>query len=438
MMRKIKCEDVQNRRLREEIEYYMGIYEMFRKDVADYGMAISGNDGDSEYADNLKSILGTMGVKSRNDCKSYVWGNLSPSCLHCRTGAGSETFILSLKCNRDCYFCTNKNQLDYESGKDSVNDIVERYDRMTSACGTLLSAGITGGEPLLFPEKCAEFIRHVKSRDSRTLVRIYTNGDLADKDTLMRLADAGLDEIRFGLKFNDDDIVPENLYQNLETAVGIIPGTVVEVPVKPGGFEAMKTLLDRSEAMGVYSVNLLEFLFPWVNPEEYVKSGYRVKKTPYRILHNYTYAGGLPIEGSEEECLRLVLYAAENRFKTGVHYCSLENKLTSQVWQQNSGIKLTPVEYFSQKDFFIKTAKAYGDEAKTAKMVLDRNGCRHYTCYDDVGVLEFPVTDIRLLKGHDMELGISSMVCDQHGGKRCIKEVAVDYTDPAQFSIDDI
>jgi len=81
MMRKIKCEDVKNiknRRLREEIEYYMGVYEMFRNDTADYGIEISEHDGGSDNTDNLKSRLSALGVKTRNDCKSYVWGNTLP------------------------------------------------------------------------------------------------------------------------------------------------------------------------------------------------------------------------------------------------------------------------------------------------------------------------------------------------------------------------
>jgi len=109
-----------------------------------------------------------------------------------------------------------------------------------------------------------------------------------------------------------------------------IPDVVVEMPVIPGTLDEMKKLLNELNQIEITGINLLEFLYPWVNPEEYKKRGFKVKHRPYEVLYSYTYPGGLPISGSEEECLELLLYALEKKFKMGVHYCSLENKLTSQ------------------------------------------------------------------------------------------------------------
>jgi pyruvate formate-lyase activating enzyme-like uncharacterized protein len=59
------------------------------------------------------------------------------------------------------------------------------------------------------------------------------------------------------------------------------------------------------------------------------------------------------VEGSEEECLDLLAYAAQSGMTLGVHYCSLENKLTAQRYRQNANVKLTDVEMFSPTDFFM-------------------------------------------------------------------------------------
>ncbi len=83
------------------------------------------------------------------------------------------------------------------------------------------------------------------------------------------------------------------------------------------------------------------------------KKGYRVKKNPaYTIPYAYDYAGGLPVDGSEETALRLVQYAMENPMNCAVHYCSLDNKLSSQIFHQNKSYKPTAYEMISQDDFF--------------------------------------------------------------------------------------
>ena len=137
---------------------------------------------------------------------------------------------------------------------------------------------------------------------------------------------------------------------------------MVEMPVIPGTVNRMKALLDKLELANVDGINLLEFLFPLINPLEYRERGFKIKYRPYEVFYNYTYAGGLPISGSEENCLELLLYGISNSFKMGMHYCSLENKLFSQIYNQNINTKLLDYEVFSQKDFFIKTAKVYGNQ----------------------------------------------------------------------------
>ena len=42
------------------------------------------------------------------------------------------------------------------------------------------------------------------------------------------------------------------------------------------------------------------------------------------------------IAGSEAVCLDLIDFALESRLNLGVHYCSLENKHSGQIYQQNS------------------------------------------------------------------------------------------------------
>ncbi|MDR0453324.1 MAG: hypothetical protein LBH05_00770 [Deferribacteraceae bacterium] len=90
---------ITNEGLRKDVEYYLNMYDRFIDEIAVSGMRIDDRDDSAARADLIEELK-RLGVTVRNSAKSLVWGNISPSCLECRTGEGSVTYILSLKCNR--------------------------------------------------------------------------------------------------------------------------------------------------------------------------------------------------------------------------------------------------------------------------------------------------------------------------------------------------
>ena len=86
-------------------------------------------------------------------------------------------------------------------------DVVAELDAFLSQ-GPAHAVALTGGEPLLELEACERFVRHAKERSPATHVRIYSNGNLATPAALSRLARAGLDEFRIGLKLDDTSGLP--------------------------------------------------------------------------------------------------------------------------------------------------------------------------------------------------------------------------------------
>ena len=420
--------NVKDRLLRENMKIYVDAYSSFLSQLKASGIPVDDRD-DSFEIDGLQNKLIAKGVISRNNGFSFVRGNISGACLDCRTGYATSTFILSLKCNRDCYFCINKNQDDYQINKNTIRDIIKDFDRSLFLYKELKSAAITGGEPLLFLRECKDFIRHAKQRQPDIQIRIYTNGDLASEDTIRELAAAGLDEIRVGIKFDDNFTPPENVMLNIKNMIGLIPRVMVEIPIAPDSYDKMTACLDKLNEFGVYSVNILEFLFPWVHLEDYLKKGYKIKNRPYKVLYHYAYVGGLPIAGSEGECLKLIKHAAEKDYQMGVHYCSLENKLTSQIWHQNSDFKIKDHEYFSPNDYFIKTAVVFGENAKKVKKILNNKGCYKYQ-YDKSGnFIEFHVSYLEKLEGCGIEMGLSTQVYDVIENKNTLRELALDLVD---------
>ncbi len=428
---------VKNPVLREYMTMYTEMYDKFLLNVAHTGIQIDTTDYQDEITAEIKELK-AMGITVRNNGKSLVYGHISGACLDCHTGKGTATSIISLQCNRDCYFCANKNQLDYAASKNTVRDIIKDFDKCLSLYGQMSSVAVTGGEPLLFADECAAFISHVKKTDPDIQVRIYSNGDLANKSIISKLAKAGLDEIRIGIKLDDYGQAPADVMENIQDMVGVIPRVMVEMPVVPGTLDVMKDLLDTLNTYGIFGINILEFLYPFNHADDFTRKGYKVSKRPYQILYGYTYAGGLPVSGSELECLRLLKHAAQQKYTMGVHYCSLENKLTSQIWHQNNQIKKQPYEYSSPNDFFVKSALACGEDAEKIAKKLKKSGCYNYQFDSKNQIIDFSVHDIFRLKSMDIEVGLSYRLLESQYGEMNIREVAINLVDINIFDINKI
>lgn len=430
--------NIKNKGLRDDAEKYVKQYENLNYFIKSKGIKISHQEY-KEQEDILIEKLAKKGAKVCHNGKSIYSNSISPSCIDCHTGYGSATYIITLKCNRDCFFCTNKNQDDYAAGINKVYNILSEFKNHLKQYKKMKSVAITGGEPLLYPEECAKFISEVKKADESIQTRIYTNGDLVTEDIIKMLKNAGLDEIRFGLKPDENGNVSSKILENLDTANKYIKRTMVEMPFPLGKADKMKELMVSLNNIGIYSINILEFLYPFVHSDEYAKKGFEVKKHPYSVLYPYTYAGGVPVAGSSIECMEVMLYAIENNMKMGIHYCSLENKLTSQLYHANCNVAKSNIEYFSESDFFIKVAKGYGHDIDIIKNVLQENN-KDYILYDDMNIIEFNPKDIYLLKNYDMELGLSYLAVDydSSSGQKVMREYQIDKIEPALFNTTDI
>ncbi len=423
-----------NARLAHDAARYVEMYETFLRDVVASGIPLAPPraDGRDEQLVGLRH----EGAEILGAGDRVHFGPLSPACEACRTGVGSHTFILTLACNRDCYFCTNRNQADYEAGRRGVYDVIAQFDVLV-AREPLRAVALTGGEPLLRPDDSERFVRHVKARSPSTHIRIYSNGDLATPELLASLGASGLDELRLGLKLTDDFAFNPADLETVGAAVACIPSVVVEMPVPPGAGGSLRRLLAGLVKHRATGVNLLEYLYPWRRGKEYRRRGFAVAARPYRVLYDYNYAGGLPVDGSAEECLALVRWAAEERLRLGVLYCSLENKLTAQRYCQNARAKLSPVEVFSPTDFFIKTARLYGSAARRAAGLLSSIAPGAFLENRQAEQVELhPSLLPRLAEDgalRDEEVGLTYNMVERSGDAKLLREVHIDVTTPRVF-----
>lgn len=415
---------------------YEDIARGFRDQVGMFGL--DWEPEPSAHADLENRIMGLTrrGAIVENDGKSIRTGWISPSCVACRKGVGTETFLASTQCTRSCYFCFNPNQADYEFYLDHVHDMAAELQQRYDARVRYTDLAVTGGEPLLHREELMAFLTRAHALCPEARVRLYTSGAGLDEEYARELAFAGLDEIRFSVKLDEPEEAIAETLALMRMCTGVFADVMVEMPVMPDQVDAMKRLLAELDSMGCSGVNLLELCFPLCNANEFSRRGYMLKARPYRVLYDYWYAGGLPIAKSEQACLELVEWAIDAGVQMGVHYCSLENKLTGQVYQQNRFIPAPhPRHEMSQRDYFLKVAKVFGDDCNVAKNVLESAGETDFAFDAEWQSLEFAASLTSLLAdaAPSMPVAICSAIAEMRDGEPVLRELGLQLTTPATF-----
>lgn len=426
--------EIKDPALRTYAETYVQIYRDFMEQVKQMGLDVESVDTSAQAVERM-SAFRQKGVVVRNNDKSVYANRISPSCEACQIGVTSATLFVSLKCHRDCFYCFNPNQENYEYYRENMRDVMTELDTLHQSNPAIKHLALTGGEPLLFKEESYRFFERAHKEFPAARTRLYTCGDHIDVETLERLQAAGLDEIRFSIRMHDISKGQTRTFDNIALAMKYIPSVMVEMPVLPNTLEEMKDVLLRLDALGIFGINLLELCFPLNNPEVYREKGYKIKARPFRVLYDYWYAGGLPVAGSETVCLDLIEFALDKRLKLGVHYCSLENKHTGQVYQQNSGQSIPKTMFFSQKDYFLKTARVFGDAIPLIQQALEKSDYSDYFINEKKAYLEFHVDRIKSLNKLDVEIGISSNVIEKRGADLVMRELKLDVTTPQTFRL---
>jgi hypothetical protein len=128
-------------------------------------------------------------------------------------------------------------------------------------------------------------------------------------------------------------------------------------------------------------------------------------------------------------------FVLDSKLKLGVHYCSLENKHTGQMYKQNSGHHLPRRMYFSQRDYFLKTAKVFGEDIPVVRQALEKAGYDDYVISDEHNSLEFHVNRISSLKTLNIDIGISSQAIEMRENELFLRELKVDVTTPRTFRL---
>lgn len=423
----MSCEDRIDPALEAALARYDEAWDDWMRRVADQGVRFEEFGASRPRCQALRSQLAERGAVLRNGGASVVAGALSPACVAC-TGTGlSCTFFISLACHRRCYYCFNINQIDY--GRYCREDYPWRgdLDRLAQAGAKPSCLGLTGGEPLLCLDETLAFFSYAHEMLPEAHLRLYTSGDLLDAAMLDRLAASGLTEIRFSLKLEDMPQQREKVFANMALARDRIPAVMVEMPAIPGTESEMRDILNRLDALGIFGINLLEFCYPMHEWKQFERRGFSLANPPFSVLYDYDYAGGLPVSGSEELCLKLVAYALDEGLSLNVHYCSLENKHRMEMIQRNANPAFRhPCYVLDPDDFFLKTCKVYGTEVDPVQAALKAAGWRDFIEDAEESSLAFPPSALAVAQSEGAHPVFSYNVLEECDTDLILREVELE------------
>jgi uncharacterized protein len=242
--------------------------------------------------------------------KTKPWINLlSEGCQLCGKGEWSCLFITN-KCNASCFFCPTQ-QLNDESPAtqsftfDDPQDYVSYIKKMN-----FKGVSISGGEPLLFFEKTMSFLNAIQNEFGNSIYKwLYTNGILGKEVHYKRLAEAGLNEIRFDLAASNYNI---NI---IKLAIPYIEIITVEIPAIPEDLEKLKALIPQLIELKVSNLNLHQMRLTTYN-------------APHLLKRNYTFLHGerVTVMESEIAALEILNFTNKNKLAIGINYCSYHFK----------------------------------------------------------------------------------------------------------------
>jgi pyruvate formate-lyase activating enzyme-like uncharacterized protein len=264
-------------------------------------------EADEERSRLISAIEGKAGYLC-NGTKPFAHA-VSPGCRLCGEGHWSCLFVNN-RCNCSCFYCpTAQVDTSIPETQGITFDKPENYIEYIKKFG-FKGIGLSGGEPLLTFGTTLDFLSKIKKEFGDSVyVWMYTNGTLLDEEKTIKLAEAGLDEIRFDLA------ATEYTTKNLKRALGEIANVTVEIPAIPEDLAQLKNMVIELDSLGVNYLNL-----------------HQMRLTPYNFKNlfnrKYTFLHGQSITVLESEltALEIINFVFQRGLRLAVNYCSFHYK----------------------------------------------------------------------------------------------------------------
>lgn len=243
-------------------------------------------------------------------------------CRSCLTGTGLSAVRKTNSCNAACKFCYDFGVLDCQPpvGEDmweiGGTKFRERdMDLLLSVSNRPTGISYVYLEPFMEIEKYYGVI--TKFHAAGIHQHMYTNGILANEENLRKLAEAGLDELRFNLGATN---CSDKVIENIASAAKYIDYVGIETPMTPEFFDGFMNKREKILDTGLDFINCAEL---HLNPNNI---GNYEGENLYISRHGYI----SPI-WSHELTLKFMKIAEDEGWDIAVHDCCNRTKFARDL-----------------------------------------------------------------------------------------------------------
>ncbi len=254
-------------------------------------------------------------------------GVLPMGCVQCREGAKLVLFVTGL-CDKECFYCPVSRDKMYRDVMFANERPIHpgRWDDLLDECRLIgaKGAGITGGDPMVVPDRVCETLRVLKAEFGPSFhTHLYTSCAF-DLDDIDRLKEAGLDEIRFHPELREyKDMENSWHHAAIERALSVGLTTLCEIPAVPGKEDDIVALAAYLDSVGAHGLNMNELEFSDPNIANLKRFGYTPRDDESQR-----------VAGSRETGLAVLEAWKERSGRMAVHFCSSPYKDAIQLMQR--------------------------------------------------------------------------------------------------------
>ena len=241
---------------------------------------------------------------------------LSSACKMCAEGSKMVVLITG-KCPAHCFYCPlskRKQHKDvifadeWQLTDENNTQVLIKEAQAIQAKG----AGITGGDPLMVPDRTIRYIKLLKETFGKKFhIHLYTSG-LKNTTSIKEMVQAGLDEIRFHPEPRfwsnmNDSPQAKDIIDTAKLSID----TAIEIPSLPNKTKEIIDLIKWAEYYTIDYINLNELEFSEQNEQALYLKGYQMKDDISAAATQ-----------SQETAYEVLTYFEHHPHHIGIHYCS--------------------------------------------------------------------------------------------------------------------
>ena len=274
-------------------------------------------------------------------------GVLPMGCVQCREGAKLVLFVTGM-CDKECFYCPVSREKMYRdvmfANERAIHppkpgDAPEtHWSALFDECDLIgaKGAGITGGDPMVKPERVVEVVQALKGRFGPSFhTHLYTSCAF-DLAWLARLKTAGLDEIRFHPEADDYARMDSSWHAPaIKEAMRVGLTTTIEIPCIPGREADILALARYAEAAGCNGLNMNELEFSEPNIVALKARGYELANDETQSVAGSRETGAKVMDAWRTHAQTTGrMGATRGTSSFAVHYCSSPYKDAIQLMQR--------------------------------------------------------------------------------------------------------